>query len=82
MSVDSHFRLCSRATHIMSFHRVTFYCAFAALGSFLAGYDSSVIGSSIKQDAFLVRFGHLSTAAVGGIVSSYTGELLSPSDLA
>jgi hypothetical protein len=59
----------------MSYLLVTLCCAFAALGSFLFGYDSGVISSSIEQDAFLRYFGSpgLSDAASGGIISSYTG---------
>lgn len=59
----------------MAFILVTLCCVFAALGSFLFGYDSGVIASSIEQDAFLARFGSpgLSDAASGGIISSYTG---------
>ncbi|OJJ51676.1 hypothetical protein ASPZODRAFT_148918 [Penicilliopsis zonata CBS 506.65] len=50
-------------------------CSFAALGSFLFGYDSGVIASTIAQKAFLARFGSptLSDAVAGAIVSSYTG---------
>ncbi|KAJ6083107.1 hypothetical protein N7467_007242 [Penicillium canescens] len=60
----------------MAFFLVTFCCAFVALGSFLFGYDSGVISSSIEQEAFLARFGSpgLSDAAAGGIISSYTGN--------
>lgn len=58
----------------MAFYLVTFCCVFVALGSFLFGYDAGVIASSIEQTAFRDRFGHLSDAATGGIVSSYTGE--------
>jgi hypothetical protein len=60
----------------MVFYLVTFCCVFAALGSFLFGYDSGVISSSIEQEAFLRRFGspNLSDAAGGGIISSYTGK--------
>ncbi|KAJ5887866.1 hypothetical protein N7495_007907 [Penicillium taxi] len=63
---------------------VTLCCTFAALGSFLFGYDSGVISSSIEQDAFLHRFGHngLSDAASGGIISSYTGGAIVGSLLA
>lgn len=62
----------------MAYILVTLCCAFAAFGSFLFGYDSGVISSSIEQDAFLRRFGDpdLSDAASGGIVSSYTGTVL------
>jgi hypothetical protein len=62
----------------MAFYLVIFCCVFAALGSFLFGYDSGVISSSIEQDAFLRRFGSpdVSDAAAGGIISSYTGESL------
>lgn len=68
----------------MTFYLVTFCCASAALGSFLFGYDSGVISSSIEQEAFLHRFGSptFSDAAAGGIISSYIGETLSSSDLA
>ncbi|KAJ5130524.1 uncharacterized protein N7515_006563 [Penicillium bovifimosum] len=61
----------------MSFFLVTFCCAFAALGSFLLGYESGMISSSIEQEAFLRRFGSpglvLSESAMAGIVSSYIG---------
>lgn len=59
----------------MAYVLVTFYCAFVALGSFLFGYDSGIISSSIEQGAFLDRFGAdgLSDAASGGIISAYTG---------
>jgi hypothetical protein len=62
----------------MAFYLVTFCCVFAALGSFIFGYDSGVISSSIEQEAFLRRFGSpdLSDAAAGGIISSYTGKTL------
>lgn len=68
----------------MTFYLVTFCCAFAALGSFLFGYDSGVISSSIEQEAFLRRFGSpaLSDAVAGGIISSYTGETSSSLHLA
>lgn len=58
----------------MAFILVTFCCTFAALGSFLFGYDSGVIASSIGQNAFIRYFGSPSDAAIGGIVSSYTGK--------
>ena len=60
----------------MTLYLVTFCCAFAALGSFLFGYDSSMISSNIEREAFLRRFGSpaLSDAAAGGIISSYLGE--------
>ena len=59
----------------MAFALVTICCAFVALGSFLFGYDSGIISSSIEQDAFLQKFGSpgLSDAASGGIISAYTG---------
>ena len=62
----------------MTFIIVTLCCTFAALGSFLFGYDSVVISSSIEQDAFLHKFGSpvLSDALSGGIISSYTGIVL------
>lgn len=60
---------------MMAYVLVTLCCAFAALGSFLFGYDSGAIASSIEQDAFLVRFGSLglSDAVINGIISSYIG---------
>ncbi|KAJ6166805.1 hypothetical protein N7470_002252 [Penicillium chermesinum] len=59
----------------MAFVLVTLCCVFVALGSFLFGYDSGIISSSIEQDAFLHKFGSpgLSDAASGGIISAYTG---------
>lgn len=57
----------------MVFLLVTLCCTFAALGSFLFGYDMGVISSSIKQPDFLEHFNHPSDAATGGIVASYTG---------
>ncbi|KAJ5616202.1 hypothetical protein N7537_001316 [Penicillium hordei] len=68
----------------MTFYFVTFCCAFAALGSFLFGYDSGVISSSIEQDAFLRQFGSptLSDAVAGGIISSYIGGAIVGSVLA
>lgn len=64
----------------MAFTLVTLCCAFAALGSFLFGYDSGVISSSISQDAFLRQFGSpgLSDAITGGLISSYTGNQRRP----
>ena len=54
---------------------VTFSCVFAALGSFLFGYDSGIIASSIAVPDFEAHIGHgkLSDDAAGGIVSAYTG---------
>lgn len=54
---------------------VSFCCVFAALGSFLFGYDSGIIGSVIAIPAFEAHIGHgkLSDNATGGIVSAYTG---------
>ncbi|KAJ5643854.1 uncharacterized protein N7484_006361 [Penicillium longicatenatum] len=68
----------------MAYVLVTLCCAFAALGSFLFGYDSGVISSSIEQNAFLIKFGSpsLSDAASGGIISSYTGGAIVGSLLA
>ncbi|CAL5867582.1 uncharacterized protein PFLUO_LOCUS1801 [Penicillium psychrofluorescens] len=68
----------------MAFTLVTLCCAFAALGSFLFGYDSGVISSSISQDAFLRQFGSpgLSDAITGGLISSYTGGAIGGSVLA
>ncbi|OOQ87894.1 hexose carrier protein [Penicillium brasilianum] len=68
----------------MPYFLVTLCCTFAALGSFLFGYDSGVISSSIEQDAFLNYFGSpgLSDAASGGIISSYTGGAIIGSLLA
>lgn len=60
----------------MAYLLVSFCCAYVALGSFLFGYDSGVISSSIAQTAFVAEFGgSLTDAATGGIVSSYTGLL-------
>ncbi|KAK2786538.1 hypothetical protein FQN53_006472 [Emmonsiellopsis sp. PD_33] len=59
---------------MMPYILVTICCAFAALGSFLFGYDSGIIASSIAQDDFVGRFGgQLDDATTGGIVSSFTG---------
>jgi sugar porter (SP) family MFS transporter len=54
---------------------VIFCCIFAALGSFLFGYDSGIIASSIAVPDFVAHIGHgsLSDSATGGIVSAYTG---------
>ncbi len=54
---------------------VTLCCAFVALGSFLFGYDSSIIVSVIALPDFEEHIGHgkLSDEATGGIVSAYTG---------
>ncbi|OAX82350.1 hypothetical protein ACJ72_03298 [Emergomyces africanus] len=58
----------------MPFVLVTACCAFAALGSFLFGYDSGIISSSIAQVDFEQRFdGQLNDASTGGIVSAFTG---------
>ncbi|OJD10922.1 hypothetical protein AJ78_08192 [Emergomyces pasteurianus Ep9510] len=58
----------------MPFALVTICCAFAALGSFLFGYDSGIISSSIAQDDFEQEFkGQLNDASTGGIVSAFTG---------
>lgn len=59
----------------MSYVLVTICCAFAALGSFLFGYDSGIISSSIAQGDFVQRFkGQLNDASTGGIVSAFTGK--------
>ncbi|KAL4897173.1 general substrate transporter [Aspergillus ambiguus] len=52
---------------------VSLCCLFATLGSFLFGYDSGVISSTIEQSAFLHHFNHPSDSLIGGIVSSYNG---------
>ena len=54
---------------------VIFCCVFAALGSFLFGYDSGIIASAIAVPDFEAHLGHgkLSDNAAGGIVSAYTG---------
>ncbi|KAJ6187771.1 hypothetical protein N7519_002679 [Penicillium mononematosum] len=68
----------------MTFYLVTFCCAFAALGSFLFGYDSGMISSNIEQEAFLRQFvsPNSSDAAVRGIISSYIGGAIVGSVLA
>jgi len=50
---------------------------FSALGGFLFGYDSGIISSSIAQPKFVEYFNNPSNAEAGGIVSSYTGSILS-----
>ncbi|PGG99486.1 hypothetical protein GX51_06306 [Blastomyces parvus] len=58
----------------MTYVLVSICCAFAALGSFLFGYDSGIISSNIAQDDFKQRFkGQLDDASTGGIVSAFTG---------
>ncbi|KGO69387.1 Major facilitator superfamily domain, general substrate transporter [Penicillium italicum] len=68
----------------MTLYLVTFCCAFAALGSFLLGYNSGVISPSTEQEAFLRQFGSptLSDAVAGGIISSYIGGAIVGSVLA
>lgn len=59
---------------LRSIFPVTICCAFSAIGSFLFGYDTGIIASSIAQEDFKSYFGgnRLSDDAVGGIVSSFT----------
>ncbi|ODH15000.1 hypothetical protein ACO22_06484 [Paracoccidioides brasiliensis] len=58
----------------MAWVLVTMCCTFAALGSFLFGYDSGIISSSIAQKDFVRRFeDQLNDASTGGIVSAFTG---------
>ncbi|KAB8072996.1 general substrate transporter [Aspergillus leporis] len=57
----------------MAFCLVTLCCFFASLGSFLFGYDSGVISSTLVQTDFQNRFNSPSDAATGGIVASYNG---------
>ncbi|KAE8355197.1 general substrate transporter [Aspergillus coremiiformis] len=57
----------------MAFYFVTRCCAFATLGSFLFGYDSGVISSTLDQEDFQIRFNHPSDTVTGGIVASYNG---------
>ncbi|KAB8272391.1 general substrate transporter [Aspergillus minisclerotigenes] len=57
----------------MAYYLVTLCCVFATLGSFLFGYDSGVISSTLDQEDFQNRFNHPSDAATGGIVASYNG---------
>jgi MFS family permease len=59
----------------MAFCLVTLCCFFASLGSFLFGYDSGVISSTLVQTDFQNRFNSPSDAATGGIVASYNGKL-------
>ncbi|EDN05126.1 hypothetical protein I7I51_01963 [Histoplasma capsulatum] len=64
----------TKGKRVMPYVLVTICCAFAALGSFLFGYDCGIISSSIAQDDFVQRFkGQLNDASTGGIVSSFTG---------
>jgi hypothetical protein len=64
----------------MVFILVTVSCAFASLGSFLFGYDSGIISSSIAQTSFKGKFGSsLNDDTTGGIVSAYTGAYTYPS---
>ncbi|THC96104.1 hypothetical protein EYZ11_004426 [Aspergillus tanneri] len=48
-------------------------CLFVTLGSFLFGYDSGIISSTLEQSAFVDRFNHPSDAVTGGIVAAYNG---------
>lgn len=57
----------------MAYYLVTLCCVFTTLGSFLFGYDSGVISSTLDQEDFQNRFNHPSDAATGGIVASYNG---------
>ncbi|OJD28028.1 hypothetical protein ACJ73_00558 [Blastomyces percursus] len=52
----------------MPYILVIICCAFAALGSFLFGYDSGIISSSVAQDDFKQKFkGQLDDASTGRI---------------
>ncbi|EER26394.1 major facilitator superfamily protein [Coccidioides posadasii C735 delta SOWgp] len=58
----------------MAFMLAILCCTFSALGSFLFGYDSGIISSSVAQEDFRRRFENsLSDPAVGGIIASFTG---------
>ncbi|KMU79015.1 solute carrier family 2 [Coccidioides immitis RMSCC 3703] len=57
----------------MAFMLAILCCTFSALGSFLFGYDSGIISSSVAQEDFRRRFENsLSDPAVGGIIASFT----------
>jgi hypothetical protein len=47
--------------------------AFLAVGGFLFGYDSGIIGSTIALDQFKGYFNDPNDDTVGGIVSSFQG---------
>lgn len=57
----------------MGLGRAVFTGLFTCIGSFLFGYDSGIITSTIAQTNFIKVFKNPSPASQGGIVSAYTG---------
>jgi MFS family permease len=55
-----------RATTVLS-------AVFLAIGGFLFGYDSGIIGSTIALPTFVEYFGKPSDTTTGGIVSAFQG---------
>ena len=55
-----------RATTVLS-------AVFLAIGGFLFGFDSGIIGSTVALPTFVEYFGQPSDTTVGGIVSAFQG---------